>query len=105
MNEAVREARRLEHPCTLTSALSMTCRIRRVVGLSEDVQRHAEEVISLSNEYGFPHRLGEGYIHRGGFIGHDQSSARRPYFAIEGGFDVARHRNCYNRRVRAYNAR
>jgi tetratricopeptide (TPR) repeat protein len=65
MNEAFREARRLEHACTLTLALSCACRIKRVVGPSEDVQRHAEEVISLSNEYGFPHRLAEGYIHRG----------------------------------------
>ena len=65
INEALWEARRLEHACTLTFTLNIACRIRRLVGSSEDVQRYAEEVISLSNDYGFPHRLGEGYIHRG----------------------------------------
>jgi hypothetical protein len=65
LREALSEARRLEHACPLTLVLNVACRVRLLIGSSEDVPRHVEEVISLSNEHGFAHRLAAGNIHLG----------------------------------------
>jgi tetratricopeptide (TPR) repeat protein len=63
--EALREARRLEHACTLTVALSIACWVDWATNSPDDAQQHAKEIIALSKEHGFPHRLGTGTVHWG----------------------------------------
>jgi predicted ATPase len=65
ISEALREARQLEHACTLTLPLNYMCRINCIIGSPDDPLTHAEEAVSLSREHGFPHRLGEAYLHKG----------------------------------------
>jgi hypothetical protein len=65
IDEALREARHLEHACTLALVLNCACRISWIVGSADGPLIHAEEAVSLSREHGFPHRLGEAYLHKG----------------------------------------
>jgi tetratricopeptide (TPR) repeat protein len=65
IGEALREARQLEHACTLTLVLNYACRINWIIGSLDDPVTQAEEAVSVSREHGFPHRLGEAYIHKG----------------------------------------
>jgi predicted ATPase len=64
IGEALREARQLEHACTLTLVLNNVCRISWIIGSPDDTLTQAKEAVSLSRERGFPHRLGEAYIHK-----------------------------------------
>jgi class 3 adenylate cyclase len=64
ISEALRAARQLKHACNLTLPLNYMCRISCIIGSPEDLT-HAEEAVSLSREHGFPHRLGEAYLHKG----------------------------------------
>jgi tetratricopeptide (TPR) repeat protein len=65
ISKALREARQLEHACTLTLVLNYVCRTSWIVGSADGALTHAEEAVSLSREHGFPHRLGEAYLHKG----------------------------------------
>jgi predicted ATPase len=59
------EARSLDHPFTVAFVLSKVCAVEAAAGLPLDALRHAEELLSLSNEHGFPLWLGLGLLQRG----------------------------------------
>jgi predicted ATPase len=65
VDEALSEARRLDHPFTVAFVLSKVCAVEAAVGLPHDARRHAEELEALSNEHGFPLWLGLGLLQQG----------------------------------------
>ncbi|MGM4875922.1 ATP-binding protein [Bradyrhizobium sp. 956_D2_N1_5] len=65
VDEALMEARSLDHPFTVAFVLSKVCAVEAAAGLPLDALRHAEELLSLSNEHGFPLWLGLGLLQRG----------------------------------------
>lgn len=65
VNEALSEARRLDHPFTVAFVLSKVCAVEAAAGLPRDAWRHAEELEALSNEHGFPLWLGLGLLQHG----------------------------------------
>jgi len=65
VNEALSEAHRLNHPFTVAFVLSKVCAVEAAAGLSHEAQRHAEELVALSNEHGFPLWLGFGLLQQG----------------------------------------
>jgi class 3 adenylate cyclase/predicted ATPase len=64
-DEALSEARRLDHPFTVAFVLSKVCAVEAATGLPHDAQRRAEELVALSNEHGFPQWLGIGLLQHG----------------------------------------
>src|SRR5262249_17588287 len=64
-DDALSEARRLDHPFTVAFALSKVCAVEEAAGLPHDAGRHAEELVALSNEHGFPLWLGVGLVQHG----------------------------------------
>jgi tetratricopeptide (TPR) repeat protein len=64
-DEALSEARSLDHPFTVAFVLSKVCAVEAAAGLPHDAGRHAEELVSLSNEHGFPLWLGLGLLQHG----------------------------------------
>jgi class 3 adenylate cyclase/tetratricopeptide (TPR) repeat protein len=64
-DEALSEARSLDHPFTVAFVLSKVCAVEAAAGLPLDTLRYAEELLSLSNEHGFPLWLGLGLLQRG----------------------------------------
>ncbi|OKO82621.1 hypothetical protein AC629_23640 [Bradyrhizobium sp. NAS80.1] len=64
-NEALSEARLLDHPFTVAFVLSKVCAVEAAAGLPHDALRHAEELVALSNEHGFPLWLGLGLLQHG----------------------------------------
>jgi class 3 adenylate cyclase/predicted ATPase len=64
-NEALSEARSLDHPFTVAFVLSKVCAVEAAAGLPHDAGRHAEELVALSNELGFPLWLGLGLLQHG----------------------------------------
>jgi tetratricopeptide (TPR) repeat protein len=64
-NEALSEARSLDHPFTVAFVLSKVCAVEAAAGLPHDARRHAEELVALSNEQGFPLWLGLGLLQHG----------------------------------------
>jgi predicted ATPase len=64
MDDALSEAHRLDKANTMALVLSMVCLAEWVVG-SHEVQRHAEELVALSNEHGFPFWAGIGSFWHG----------------------------------------
>ena len=65
MNEALSAARRVGHAYPLTEVLQRSCWVEWVTSLPHEAQRHAEEVVALSNEHGFPYWLGVGTMYQG----------------------------------------
>jgi class 3 adenylate cyclase/predicted ATPase len=65
VDEALREARSLDHPFTVAFVLSKVCAVEAAAGLSHDAGRYAEELVALSNEHGFPLWLGLGLLQHG----------------------------------------
>jgi predicted ATPase len=65
VNEALSEARQLDHPFTVAFVLSKVCAVEAAAGLLHDARRHAEELVALSNEHGFPLWLGFGLLQQG----------------------------------------
>jgi tetratricopeptide (TPR) repeat protein len=65
MNEALLEARRLEHAYTLTYVMTFACRAEWAAGSRNETQQQAEEMVALSNQHGFLQFLGWGLLHRG----------------------------------------
>src|SRR5262249_13781802 len=61
-DEALSKARRLDHPFTVAFVLSKLCAVEAAAGLLQDAQRHAEELVALSSEHGFPLWLGVGLL-------------------------------------------
>jgi class 3 adenylate cyclase/predicted ATPase len=64
-NEALSEACGLGHPFTVAFVLSKVCAVEAAVGFPCDALRHAEELVALSNEHGFPLWLGLGLLQHG----------------------------------------
>ncbi|MGY3138288.1 class 3 adenylate cyclase/tetratricopeptide (TPR) repeat protein [Bradyrhizobium sp. USDA 4501] len=64
-DEALSEARLLDHPFTVAFVLSKVCAVEAAAGLPHDALRHAEELVALSNEHGFPLWLGLGLLQHG----------------------------------------
>ncbi|WP_027555879.1 adenylate/guanylate cyclase domain-containing protein [Bradyrhizobium sp. Cp5.3] len=64
-DEALSEARSLDHPFTVAFVLSKVCAVEAAAGLPHDTLRHAEELVALSNEHGFPLWLGLGLLQHG----------------------------------------
>ncbi|WGS01772.1 AAA family ATPase [Bradyrhizobium sp. ISRA443] len=64
LNEALSEARRLNHTQTLADALLSACPVERIIG-SPNLQQHEEELLALSTERGFPLHLGWATAYRG----------------------------------------
>jgi predicted ATPase len=64
-DEALLEARSLNHPFTVAFVLSKVCAVEAAAGLPHDAQRHAEELVALSNDHGFPLWLGVGLLQHG----------------------------------------
>jgi predicted ATPase len=65
VNDALTEARRLEHPYTLVVVSGLACWAEWPANSRGEVQRHADNVISLCNDHGYPWWLGVGMWHRG----------------------------------------
>jgi class 3 adenylate cyclase/predicted ATPase len=66
VDEALSEARRLGHAHALAVVLNFACWAKCVGGSPhESLLGHAEELITLSNEHGFPQHLGWGLLFRG----------------------------------------
>jgi predicted ATPase len=65
VDKALSEARSLDHPFTVAFVLSKVCAVEASAGFLHDAQRHAEELVALSNEHGFPLWLGLGLLHHG----------------------------------------
>jgi class 3 adenylate cyclase/tetratricopeptide (TPR) repeat protein len=64
-NQALSEARRLKRAHTLATALLFMCRAGWLADSPHDMQRHAEELVALSNEHSFSLWLGGGMIYHG----------------------------------------
>jgi predicted ATPase len=64
-DEALSEARSLDHPFTVAFVLSKVCAVEAAAGLPHHALRHAEELVALSNEHGFPLWLGLGLLQQG----------------------------------------
>jgi tetratricopeptide (TPR) repeat protein len=64
LNHALLEARQLKHSQTLVEVLSIASTIDLITG-SPEVQRHAEELLALSIEHGFPVFLAWATAYRG----------------------------------------
>jgi class 3 adenylate cyclase/tetratricopeptide (TPR) repeat protein len=64
-NEALGAARELGHVYSLALALTWAAWTECIGGSSNEARRHADEVISLSNEHGFADWLAWGVIYRG----------------------------------------
>jgi class 3 adenylate cyclase/tetratricopeptide (TPR) repeat protein len=62
MNEAVSEARLLKSQHSLAEVLNFAGWTERHCGSPRTVRQHAEEVVALSNEHGFPAWLGYGTV-------------------------------------------
>jgi class 3 adenylate cyclase/tetratricopeptide (TPR) repeat protein len=65
IDEALTLARRLGHVYSLVFVLSWAVKIDLATGSAHEAQRHAEEMVALSNEHGFPYYLAWGTVHRG----------------------------------------
>jgi predicted ATPase len=65
INKALREVRRVGHVHTLVYVLSWAAFVDFTTGSPHEAQRHAEEMVALSDEHGFPHWLAYGTFWRG----------------------------------------
>jgi tetratricopeptide (TPR) repeat protein len=65
LNEALLEARGLDHAYTLAWVLNFMCEAAWAVSLPRESYRYTEELLTLSNEHGFPFWSALGSLHRG----------------------------------------
>ena len=65
VREALSEAKWLEHVYTLTHASLYAAWVECAVGSPYNARAHAERVVSLANEHGFPFERAWGLIYRG----------------------------------------
>jgi class 3 adenylate cyclase/predicted ATPase len=64
-DEALSKARRRDHPFSVAFVLSKVCAVEAAAGLPQDALRHAEELVAISSEHGFPLWLGVGLLQHG----------------------------------------
>jgi len=75
VDEALSAAQRLDHVYTVAVVSSTVSGVKTIARLPHEVQRHAEQLVALSNQHGFQYWLGWGHIHRGwslSALGHAQ---------------------------------
>jgi class 3 adenylate cyclase/tetratricopeptide (TPR) repeat protein len=65
INEALREARRVGHAHTLVYMLGVAAFLELRTGSPHEARRHAEEVVALSDEHGFPYWVAYGTLQHG----------------------------------------
>jgi hypothetical protein len=65
IDAALMVARRLGHVYSLVFVLSKAVNVDLSTGSPHEAQQHAEEMVALSNEHGFPFYLAWGTVHRG----------------------------------------
>jgi hypothetical protein len=65
LNEALSEARGLDHAYTLAWVLSLKCEAAWAVSLPRESSRYTEELLTLSNAHAFPFWSAQGSLHRG----------------------------------------
>jgi predicted ATPase len=65
LNEALTEARQLQHALTLVLALHLAASFENSFGSVDQVLRSAEELGAISNEYGFPYWVASSEILQG----------------------------------------
>jgi predicted ATPase len=65
VEEGLTEARQLDHPFTVAFVLSKVCAVEAAAGLLEEARQHAEELVALANQHGFPLWLGLGLLQHG----------------------------------------
>jgi len=65
IDEAMSEARRLDHTYTLAWVFGRVGGVEWVAGLPHDAERHARQAIALSKEHGFPFWLSQGLLVHG----------------------------------------
>jgi predicted ATPase len=68
LHEALRVARRLGHAHTLTVVLTYVAEGESMIGSSHEAQSHADEVVALSTEHGFPQFVAMGNALRGSYL-------------------------------------
>jgi predicted ATPase len=66
VDEALSEARRVDHAYTLAYVLFWACWTAWVGRSPDEMQQHAEELIALSSKHSFQYRFGWGLVCRGG---------------------------------------
>src|SRR5215831_13181002 len=62
---AIAEARRLGHPPSLATSLTLGSRLLSLVGDNAALEERPDEVIAIATDQGFPHWRAEGAIYRG----------------------------------------
>jgi len=65
LDEALAEANRFGHPYTVVWVLSMFCGLEAIAGSPHETIRHADKIIALSTEHGFPLWQAWGFLQRG----------------------------------------
>jgi predicted ATPase len=65
INEALSQSQELNHPFSLAFALNLAAVLHQFRREAQAVQKHAQALITLSTEQGFPHWLAYGMIFRG----------------------------------------
>jgi predicted ATPase len=65
IQQAISEARRLDHAFTLAFVLDSACGVHQVCSLATEVQRYAKELVALASEHGFPLWVGYGTSYQG----------------------------------------
>jgi predicted ATPase len=65
MDAALSDAHRLGHAYTIAWVLMLACWVDAIVGSPHGLLRHGEELVTVSEEHGFPHMLGQGLYNRG----------------------------------------
>jgi tetratricopeptide (TPR) repeat protein len=65
ISEALTDARRLGHAYTLGFVLFRAANIENAAGSPHEAQRHAEKMVAVANEHGFPFWLAWGNAQRG----------------------------------------
>jgi predicted ATPase/class 3 adenylate cyclase len=65
IDEAISEARRLDHAYTVAWVFGRIAGVEWVAGLPHDVERHARQVVALSKEHGFAYWLSMGLLLHG----------------------------------------
>jgi predicted ATPase/class 3 adenylate cyclase len=65
IQQAISEARRLDHAFTLAFVLDWACGVHQVCSLATEVQQYAEELVAVASEHGFPLWVGYGASYQG----------------------------------------
>jgi hypothetical protein len=103
LNEALSEARRIRHAETLAEVLLRANWIAAITG-SPEMQRQAEELLTVSTEYGFPMFLGWAKAFHGKSLTALGQAHKGLTLLTQGGSSTC-YRNCYKHVAWVYVAR